>query len=58
MKRQRIFVQVQDQVNNRWKNYKSSNTYEEAELLLKDLQEKYPTAKLRILNNNLMTHTY
>lgn len=56
-KRVRVYVQVFDRVSHRWSNYMSKPTFEEAEELLRNLQEQYPEAKLRILDNNKVTHT-
>lgn len=56
-KRSRVFVQVFDRYSHKWSNYMSKKTYEEAVELLKELEEKYPEAKLRVLDKNLVTHT-
>lgn len=55
--RKRVFVQVRNKTDGRWTNYKSANTYEEALVEMRKLQEKYPNATLRVLDNNLSTHT-
>lgn len=57
-KRNKVYVQVRNKMNGHWSNYKGFNTYDEAEEGLRELQEKYPTANLRVLDNNLSSHTY
>ena len=57
-KRARVYIQVLNQVSNKWRNYQSAPTVDEAEKLLRTFQAKYPDAIFRILNNNLVTHTY
>ena len=55
--RKKVYVQVRNKMNGHWSNYKAANTYDEAVDEMKKLQEKYPHATLRILDNNLITHT-
>lgn len=57
MKRIRVYVQVKNQKTGRWTNYQSFKTYEEAAESLTELKETYPNAALRILDNNLVTHS-
>lgn len=57
MTRSRVYIQVFDQRSHRWNNYVSFRSYDEAVKNMKALQESYPEAKLRILDNNLSTHT-
>lgn len=57
MKRERVYVQVKDQSTNKWHNYKSAPTYDEAVKLMRELNEKYPRAMSRVLDNNFKTHT-
>lgn len=58
MKRQRVYVQVLNNLRGRWTNYYSKPTVDEAYALLKELQEKYPNATFRVLDKNLISHTY
>ena len=55
--RKRVYIQVYDQTFHRWSNYVSKPTYEEAKEVLRELQKECPKAKLRIRDNNLITHT-
>ena len=55
--RKKVYVQVRNKMNGHWSNYKGENTYDEAVDEMKKLQEKYPNATFRILDNNLTTHT-
>lgn len=61
MTRKKIFIQVYDEntcrSKSRWINYRGFNTYDEAVNELNALQKKYPDAKIRVLDNNLITHT-
>ena len=55
--RKKVYVQVRNKTNGHWSNYKGGNTYDDALSEMKKLQEKYPNATFRILDNNLITHT-
>lgn len=55
--RKKVYVQVRNKMNGHWSNYMGFNTYDEALDGLRVLQEKYPNATLRVLDNNLTTHT-
>ena len=55
--RKNVFVQVKNKKTGRWSNYMASNTYDEAVAAMRETQEKYPDAELRVLDNNLTTHT-
>lgn len=55
--RKRVYIQVFDTASHKWCNYLSKPTYEEAQEFLRELQANYPEAKLRIRDNNLITHT-
>lgn len=55
--RKKVFVQVYDQVYRRWHNYMGFDTYERAVEVMKNYQKEYPNAKVRVLDNNLITHT-
>jgi hypothetical protein len=55
--RNKVFIQVKSKTTGRWQNYQSAKDYDEALTEMKKLQEKYPEATLRILDNNLTTHT-
>ena len=55
--RKKVYVQVRNKTNGHWSNYKAGNTYDDALSEMKKLQQKYPNATFRILDNNLITHT-
>lgn len=55
--RKKVYVQVRNKTNGHWSNYKGFDTFDEALEGLRELQEKYLTATLRVLDNNLTTHT-
>ena len=57
MSRNRVYVQVKNQSSGRWGNYTSKPTYDEAVCLMKELNQKYPDAIFRVLDNNLVTHS-
>ena len=55
--RGKVFVQVKSKKTGRWSNYLAANTYDGAVEVMKKLQATFPDATLRVLDNNLTTHT-
>ena len=55
--RNKVFIQVRNNKTGRWSNYQAASTFDEAIEEMRRLQTKFPNATLRVLDNNLTTHT-
>lgn len=59
--RERVFIQAYSSATRfskaGWFNYREYDTYEDAVKAMNKLQRENPEARLRVLDNNLTTHT-